>query len=468
MGNCCHGRRGQTQIRSPAVNYVQITEEQRLQMLDRIGVDSVDQLYATLPSQCLLGHPLDLPPAQSELQLQNSLHRLGAANRPAGSPDLACFLGAGAYDHFIPATVNSLTAKGEFVTAYTPYQAEASQGALQAFFEFQTQIARLTGLDVANASLYEGATAVAEAVLMAISVSARRHVLVGETLHPHYRQVLESYLSDLPAELVPLAQTGGRIDEQTVRDALDCDTACLVIQSPNVYGQIEDWSALFAAAHKQDRTLTIAVPNPIACALLKRPGDCGADIAAGEGQPLGIPLQYGGPYLGLFAARRHLMRKLPGRLVGQTVDGDGRRGFCLTLQTREQHIRGAKATSNVCTNQGLLALRATVYLSAMGKQGLRDAALQCYHKAHYAASKITALDGYQLAHDGPFFHEFMVDCPVYAQSIIDAGRQRGIAPGIDCAKLGIGNENQLLIAVTEKRTAGQIDQLCALLHETNC
>ena len=473
MGNRGHGRRSETQIRSPAVNYVQITDEHRRQMLDRIGVESVDQLYATLGPQFRLEKPLDLPPAQSEPQLQNSLHRLGAANRPAGAPDLACFLGAGAYDHFIPEAVNSLTAKGEFVTAYTPYQAEASQGALQAFFEFQTQIARLTALDVANASLYEGATAVAEAVLMAVNVTGRRRVLVGETLHPHYRQVLQTYLNDLPVELVVLAQTAGRIDAQTVREALDGDTAALVVQSPNVYGQIEDWSALFAAAHEQDQTLAVAVPNPIACALLKRPGDCGADIAAGEGQPLGIPMQYGGPYLGLFAARRHLMRKMPGRLVGQTVDGDGRRGFCLTLQTREQHIRGAKATSNVCTNQGLLALRATVYLSAMGKQGLREAARQCYHKAHYAAAQIAALDGYRLAHDGPFFHEFVVDCPVPAQAIVDAGRQRAIAPGvspgiypgIDCAQLGIGGENQLLIAVTEKRTAGQIDQLCALLRE---
>ena len=449
------------------MNYVQITADQRQAMLQDIGVDSVEQLYVSLPHQFRLQEPLKIGPARSELELQQQLCQLGSKNRPAVSPHEACFLGAGAYDHFIPAAVNSLAAKGPFVTAYTPYQAEASQGALQAFFEFQTQISRLTSLDVANASLYEGATAVAEAVAMALEITGKRRVLVASTLHPHYRQVIETYLSDLPVELIELPLTQGRIDPPTVQDALDNDTACVVIQSPNVYGQIEEWSDLFDAAHRFDNTLTIAVFNPIACGLLKRPGDCEADIAVGEGQPLGIPLQFGGPYLGLFAARRALMRKMPGRLVGQTTDTKGRRGFCLTLQTREQHIRRAKATSNICTNQGLLAMRATIYLSALGPLGLREVATQCYHKAHHAANRIAGLDGYSLAHDGAFFHEFVVNCSIPAQLIIDAGRSRHIAPGLDCAKLGVGDDHQLLIAVTEKHTAAQIKALISLLDDSH-
>ena len=402
------------------MDHVQITDSQRRAMLDVVGVPSIDRLFAALPQRYRLDGPLDLPAARSELDLRRSLARLGARNRPAGGDDRPCFLGGGAYDHFIPATVDALASQRAFVTAYTPYQAEASQGALQAFFEFQTQVCRLTAMNVANASLYERATAVAEAVLMALNVTGRRRVLVAPTLHPHDRQVLDTYLEDLPVQLVELAATRGRVEPGAVADAVDGDTACVVVPSPNVYGLIEDWAALFAAAHAQEGTLAIAVFNPIACALHKRPGDCGADVAVGEGQPLGIPLQYGGPYLGLFAARRPLMRKIPGRVVGRTVDHAGRRGFCLTLQTREQHIRRAKATSNVCTNQGLMALRASIYMSAMGPQGLREVALACFHKAHHAAGLITALPGYERAHEGAFFHEFVLDCPRPAAAIIDS------------------------------------------------
>ncbi|MEE9212545.1 MAG: aminomethyl-transferring glycine dehydrogenase subunit GcvPA, partial [Phycisphaeraceae bacterium] len=417
-----------------------------------------------------LDQPLEMPgldQPRSELQLHRDLTELARQNRQAAQA--GCFLGGGGYDHFIPAAVDYLAGQGAFVTAYTPYQAEASQGALQAFFEFQTQVCRLTGLDVANASVYEAATATAEAVMMALHVTGKRRVLVANTIHPHIRAVLRTYLADLAVDLIELPAAAGRIDTETVRDACDQDTACLVIQSPNVYGLIEDWSGHFAAAHQSPTSnhkppLGIALFNPIACGLLKRPGDCGADIAVGEGQPLGIPMQYGGPWLGLFAARKTLMRKMPGRLVGQTIDRRGRRGFCLTLQTREQHIRGAKATSNICTNQGLLALRATIYLSAMGPHGLREVASQCYHKAHHAAAQIAALDGYDLAYAGPFFHEFVVNCPVPARAVIDAGRQRNILPGLDCAELGIGTENQLLIAVTEKRSAADIDALVDLLQ----
>ncbi len=447
------------------MDYVQITEHDRREMLARIGAPSVDALYGSLASEHRLNGLLNLPAARSELELQRELDARGAANRPAAAT--ASFLGGGAYDHFIPSVVNALAAKGEFVTAYTPYQAEASQGSLQAFFEFQTQVCRLTGLDVSNASLYEGATAVAEGVMLALNHTGKRRVLVASTLHPQYRAVLKTYLSDLPVTLVELPAVDGRITVDTVRQHGDKDTAAVVVQSPNVYGQIEDWTALFAATHELDKTLAVAVFNPTACGLLKSPGACGADVAAGEGQPLGIPLQFGGPYLGLFAARAALMRRMPGRLIGQTVDKQGQRGFCLTLQTREQHIRGAKATSNICTNQGLLAVRATVYLSALGPAGLREVAQHCWHKAHYAAAQIAALPGYQLAHSGAFFHEFVVDCPAPARKIIDAGKAKGLLAGLSCAELGIGSPQQLLIAVTEKRTRAEIDALVGLLRETS-
>lgn len=456
------------------MNYTQTPPALRRKMLDTIGVENVDQLYTNLPEAYRLDEPTELTglalQGRSELELQRELAALVDANRPAGASDQRCFLGAGSYDHFIPTVVDHLAGQGAFVTAYTPYQAEASQGSLQAFFEFQTQISRLTGLDVANASLYEGATAVAEAVLMALHTTGKRRVLVASTLHPHTRRVITTYLQDLPVELIelPADRASGRVEAPGVQRQLELskgDTACVVVQSPNVWGVIEDWRALFETTHEQANTLAIAVFNPIACGLLTRPGDCGADVAVGEGQPLGIPMQFGGPYLGLFATRQALMRKMPGRLVGQTVDRDGRRAYCLTLQTREQHIRGDKATSNICTNQGLLALRATIYLNALGPVGLRQVAQQCYHKAHHAAKQIAALEGYTLAYDGTFFHEFVVDGCVPARRIIDEGRKRGILPGLDCHALGIGEENQLLVAVTEKRTAQDIDALVELLRE---
>ena len=457
------------------MDYVQITDIDRRKMLKTIGAQSVDDLYKNLPPSYRLQQPMELTgladQGLSELELQRQLAKRAAENRPAVGYDTSCFLGGGAYDHFIPATVDALAGQGAFVTAYTPYQAEASQGSLQAFFEFQTQICRLTGLDVANASLYEGATAVAEAILLALNTTGRRRVLVSCGLHPDYRAVIRTYLDDLSAEVVeiPANPVEGSIAMAELEQAIEegrNDTAAVVIQSPNVQGVIEDWSTLFSAARRcQEGLLTVAVFNPIACGLLKRPGDCGADIAVGEGQPLGTPLQFGGPYLGLFAAKQSLIRKMPGRLVGQTTDQQGRRAFCLTLQTREQHIRGAKATSNICTNQGLLALRATIYMSAMGPQGLRDVASQCYHKAHHTANRINQLKGYRLAYNGPFFHEFVVDCPVAARQIIDAGRQCGILPGLDCQQLGIGREDQLLVAVTEKRTVVEIDALIQLLQE---
>ncbi len=448
------------------MDYTQITPGDQAQMLEAIGVRDVEALFAAIDPAIRFDEALDLPPAKSELELQREMAEMAAHNH--GPHDMVCFMGGGAYDHFCPVLVDQLTNRGEFLTAYTPYQAEASQGALQAFFEFQTQVARLAGLDIANASLYEGATAVAEAVLMALRANGRRRVLVASTLHPDYRAVLRTYLSDLAVELVEVAAEGGRTEVQRVRRHLDGDTAALVVQSPNVWGLIENWDSLFEAAHEQVGTIAIAVFNPIASALLKKPGECGADIAAAEGQPLGVPLSLGGPYVGLLAAREQFMRKMPGRLIGRTTDAEGRPAYCLTLQTREQHIRGARATSNICTNQGLLALRATIFMSALGKHGLREMAAQCFHKAHYLADRIAALDGYALKFDGPFFCEFCVTCPRPATEVVEAAKRRrilaGVAPG--GRRMGrIGGPNDLLVAVTEKRTRHEMDAFVDVLRE---
>ncbi|MCA9290431.1 MAG: aminomethyl-transferring glycine dehydrogenase subunit GcvPA [Phycisphaerales bacterium] len=446
------------------MDYIQITPDEQAAMLDAIGISTVDELFEVIPAPIRFAGTLDLPPGRSELELQRELGEMASRNH--GPHDMVCFMGGGAYDHFCPVLIDQLIMRGEFLTAYTPYQAEASQGSLQAFFEFQTQVARLAGLDIANASLYEGATAVAEAVLMALNTSGKRRVLVADTVHPEYRAVLTTYLSDLPVQMVVMPSTNGAVPADTVRAHLDEDTACVVVQSPNVWGVIEDWDGCFAAAHEHERTCAIAVFNPIASGLLKSPGACGADIAAGEGQPLGVPLSLGGPYLGLFAAKSSFIRRMPGRLIGRTTDVEGRQAFCLTLQTREQHIRGAKATSNVCTNQGLLALRATMFMTTIGKAGLREMAEQCHHKAHYLAGRIAAIPGYALTFDRPFFHEFTITCPRPVTEIVEACKRAGILPGVSPhgrRMRRIGGPNDLIIAVTEKRTRHEMDALVDVL-----
>ncbi len=446
------------------MDYTQITPEEEAEMLDTIGVSSVDELFEAVPESIRCTEVLDLPPALSELELQRALREMADHNH--GAHDMICFMGAGAYDHFSPVLIDQLISRGEFLTAYTPYQSEASQGSLQAFFEFQTQVARIAGLDIANASLYDGATAAAEAVLLALNITGKRRVLVADTVHPDTRTVIQSYLSDLPAEYIQLPSHEGRISAETVRSHADNDTAAVIIQSPNIWGLVEDSKGCFDATHEQDKTLAVAIFNPIAAALMKSPGACGADIATAEGQPLGVPLSLGGPYLGLFAARDRFLRKMPGRLIGQTTDAEGRRCFCLTLQTREQHIRGAKATSNVCTNQGLLALRATMFMTTLGTRGLREMAEQCYHKAHYLADQIVQLPGYSLTFDGPFFNEFCVSCPDDVTKIVEAGKRRGIMVGVASGgrRMGrIGKPDELIVAVTEKRTKKEMDLLVNLL-----
>ena len=449
------------------MDYTQITPAEQNEMLTTIGVNTIDDLFASIPDDCRLGRDLELPPAAAELDLQRELTALAEENNSAATH--ACFMGAGAYDHFIPALIDQMILRGEFLTAYTPYQAEASQGSLQAFFEFQTLIARLTHLDIANASLYEGATAVAEAALMALNATGKRRVLMASTVHPDYRRVVHTMLGDLPIEIIEINhdQQTGCVAPAAIQDQIDNDTACVIVQSPNFFGLIEDWSGCFEAAHQGPGTLAIGVFNPIACGLLKSPGECGADIAVGEGQSLGTPLQFGGPYLGLFAAKKELTRKMPGRLVGRTVDTDGRPSYCLVLQTREQHIRRDKATSNICTNQGLLALRAAMFMNALGPKGLHEMAEQSYHKAHYAANAIAALNGFALKHPTTaFFHEFVITAPTSAARIVEDASDYGLMLGPALASFQAsqaGNENDLLICVTEKRTRDEIDALVEFL-----
>jgi glycine dehydrogenase subunit 1 len=441
------------------MSYVLNTPADQEAMLKRIGVDSLDALFDHVPAAIRLKRPLDIPPALSEIELTQHMQKLASRNQAADST--VCFLGGGSYDHFIPAVVDAVAGRSEFYTAYTPYQAEASQGSLQAFFEFQTLICQLTGLDVANASLYEGGSGVAEAVIMALNVNPKRHkVLIAESVHPEYRLALATYLANLDAQVVTLPTPDGTLDSDDLKAAIDEHTACVVVQHPNFFGCLEEVEALSAAAHAKGALFIVSF-DPISLGLLKRPGQYGADIAVAEGQCLGNPMTYGGPYLGLLACREEYVRKMPGRLVGQTTDRNGKRCWVLTLQTREQHIRREKATSNICTNQGLMALKATVYLAALGPQGLKETAELCTRKAHYAAEQLSQLAGVNLKFDKPFFKEFTVqvnsDVPALQARLLKDGYHAGLHLG----RWYLHLQNCLSLAVTEKRTRAEIDGLIA-------
>ncbi len=441
--------------------YTLNTPADRQAMLKAVGVQSFDDLLTAIPANVRLRRLLDLPPALAEQELTRLLHGLAARN--ANADTHACFLGGGAYDHFIPAVVDAIAGRGEFYTAYTPYQAEASQGTLQVGFEYQTMICQLSGLDVANASLYDGGTAAAEAVLMAVNVTGRTgSVVVAESVHPEYRQTLATYLKDLGIKIVTIPTPNGFLDPNDLAKVLDEQTACVLVQHPNFFGSLEEVDAIGKAA-KAKGALFVVSFDPISVGLLKRPGDYGADIAIAEGQCLGNYLMYGGPYLGILACRSEFVRKIPGRLVGQTVDRHGNRCWVLTLQTREQHIRREKATSNICTNQGLLTLRATVYLAALGPQGLKETAELCARKAHYAADQLTKLPGVKLAFDRPFFKEFTLRVPGDVTRLLAGLVEDGYLGGLPLVSYYPNLPDCISVAVTEKRTKAEIDGLAAAL-----
>ncbi len=445
------------------MSYLFNTPAEQQEMLATIGVNSIDDIIADqIPEQLQLKRDLDLPPALTELELEQFIGERAAQN--VGRADRVCFLGGGVYDHFIPAAVDAIAGRSEFYTAYTPYQAEASQGSLQAFFEYQTLICELTGMDVSNASLYEGGTAVSEAVYMAMRATKRHgQIVVLGSVNPEYRQVVRTNLGRKETEVVTIPTPQGTADLKAVEAAMNDSTACLVIQQPNVFGCLEQVEQLCAIAHKAG-ALAIVSFDPVSLGLLKRPGELGADIAVAEGQSLGIPMQYGGPFLGVIACRNELIRQMPGRLIGETTDRNGRRCFVLTIQAREQHIRREKATSNICTNQGLMALRATVFLSLLGPQGLKEVADLSCRKAHYAASELSRIDGISLAFDRPFFKEFSIRCRGGAAAAIERARAAGIDIGPALKTISACDcDEAVLVAVTECRSKGEIDRLVAAL-----
>ncbi len=438
--------------------FIANTDRDREEMLQAIGAASFDDLLSDIPDEHKLKGPLDLPAALAEPAVQEFMRQLAGSN--VSTAGCVSYLGGGAYDHYLPPAVKTVASRSEFYTAYTPYQAEVSQGTLQAVYEYQSMICRLYGMDVANASLYDGATALAEAVAMAMAVTGRRKVLVAGRMHPWSLDVLKTFIeAGGDREIVQHGLCDGVCDVASLDAAVTEEIAAVIVQQPNFYGCIEDASAIGDTAHRHG-ALFIVSADPVSLALLEAPGNYGADIAVGEGQPLGSSLNFGGPYLGIFAVDRKHVRKIPGRLVGMTKDRDGQDGFILTLQTREQHIRREKATSNICTNQALNALQAVVYLSLLGKQGLREVAEHSLQKAHYLAEKIAAVPGYSLRYGQPFFREFVVDTPVAASEIVSELMKEGIFAGYDLSNVG---EEGLLIAVTEKRTREQLDDFVGKL-----
>lgn len=434
-------------------SYVPSTAQERQEMLASIGLCSIDELFSHIPDSLKLKGELNLPSGKSELEVCRTMEHIAAQNIVFDS----IFRGAGAYDHYIPAIVKSVTGKEEFVTAYTPYQAEISQGVLQSIFEYQTMICELTGMDVSNASVYDGATAAAEAVNMCCERS-RNVVFCSAAAHPDTIEVVKTYCWASGHEFVLVPVKDGKTDWNSIVPQLDKKTsACLYIQSPNFFGQIEDVQQAAEAVHAVGAKLIMGC-NPIALGLYKTPAELGTDIAAGEGQPLGMPLSFGGPYLGFMATTKAMMRKLPGRIVGETTDVDGKRAFVLTLQAREQHIRREKASSNICSNQALCAMTAAVYLAAVGPEGLKQVANLCYQKAHYLMQQLTAIPGITLRYQGPFFHEFVTD-QADAKRILLRLEQEGILGGLPLSDGGI------LWCATEKNSKEDIDRMVGIIRK---
>lgn len=437
------------------------THEDRQDMLQAIGIDTVDRLFDPVPSQYRFP-TLELPRALTEMEAAHRMDQLAERNVTPAAEDI--YLGAGSYQHYVPATVGNILSRGELYTAYTPYQPEVAQGTLQIIYEFQSMVAELLGTEVANASMYDGATALAEGALIAISASRKKNrIIVADTVHPAYRRVLATYVEGTGVEVVTATSANGSftITPDDIAPLISDDLACVVIQYPNFFGAIEEVEVL--GRQVQDSGgLLVASTSPVPLGLLKSPGELGADVVTAEGQALGVAQSYGGPYVGLLGTRQKFIRQMPGRIAGITTDSEGKRGFVLTLQTREQHIRREKATSNICTNQGLMATAATVYMSSLGPQGFREVATAAYQNAHYLADRLTATGRFELAYDAPFFHEFVVRCPGPARATNDALLGNGIIGGYDLGEISSDFSRHLLLATTELNTKAGIDRMVGI------
>ena len=437
--------------------YIANTDEDRRIMLDALGIERIEELFDAVPEK--FRYPdIGLPDGLSEPEVINEMRKLAARNE-AGDETIS-FLGGGSYEHFIPAVVPYLAARGEFATAYTPYQSEASQGTLQSIFEYQSMLSTLYGVDVVNASHYDGSTAFAESALMALnSVRKRSRIVIGPWVHPEYLEVLRTYVAALEVDLEFVDEAEWWADPHAAVSAnVDEATAVLMVQSPDFFGRVSDLRGIAELVHEKGALLAVHA-DPISLAIYRSPGELGADIVTGDGQPLGIPMGFGGPSLGIFGCRDKLVRRMPGRLVGETVDTEGRRGFVLTLNTREQHIRRAKATSNICTNQGLMALRSAIHLAALGPEGLKEVALLCHDKSHYAAERLTSIAGVSLRDRHPFFREFAISTPIPAADLIGKLRKEEIVGGIDIGRYDETQTHNLLVCVTEMRSRTDIDRL---------
>ena len=442
------------------MNFIPNTDSQKNRLLARIGVKSVDELFEDIPKETRLQRPLAIRGGMAEQDLVK--HVKGLANLNKTVEEYSSYLGAGAYEHYIPSFVDQLLLRSEFYTAYTPYQPEISQGTLQAIYEYQTLVCELTGMDVTNASMYDGASALAEAALMTCDATRREKVLVLQTVHPEYRDVLKTYLPPRGVELVEIPFKEGALDQSALETVLQEDIAGVLIQNPNFFGKVENAEEIIQLAHAKGALVVMSV-NPVSLGLLKSPGECGADIVVGEGQPFGNPLNFGGPYLGFLSCRDKFVRRMPGRIVGATTDKNGKKGYVLTLQAREQHIRREKATSNICSNEALCALAFTMHLSALGKTGIKELAYLNLQNAHYAAQEISKIPGMRLAFSGPFFHEFVVETKLEPAKVNASLLEDQIIGGLDLARYYPELDHHLLFCVTETKSKADIDRLVARL-----
>jgi len=445
------------------MKYTSLSDQDKKKMMATIGITSVEDLLRTIPEELKLKQALNVPPSLSEQELLSYFEKIRVQNKYT---DYLSFLGGGAYNHFIPYSVDYLSSRGEFLTPYTPYQPEVSQGTLQIIFEFQTLICQLTGLDIANASLYDGASAAAEAVLMAHRLQGKPKALIARTLHPQYREVIKTYVKNMDIEAEEIGYSShGEIDFEDLKEKIDEETSVFICQSPNFMGVIEDVKKISELTHLHHALCTVVIAEPASLGLLEAPGKLGADIVAGEGQSFGIPLSFGGPYLGFMACKKDFVRQLPGRIAGQTTDVEGRRGFVLTLSTREQHIRRERATSNICTNQAWCALRATIFLVSLGKEGLKELAWQNMHKAHYALEQLTQLEGVKSIFSGSCFNEFVLQLPKEWIEIDEFLKKKKIIAGLNLEEFYPELRNCALFCVTEMHRKEDLDRLVKSMNE---